>query len=356
MRFLQEHRSQEEIVGTDRAVPEGRCCNGWGCTPGTLHDIVTTVPPVVHDVGAKPSQGTMAWFALQHLEKWCSEAAANLEDYRDMVGRPPGSFVLVLRPQQQWLIAQQFSKVKEKDDWKLKTVSDLRKLIPPEQWMHSAQLEAQLVQVLDDGVEKIIKAYQERRKKSKAGRRDSTSSESSKNTDDSSALSRAAKDNAVARKTIQDEAEERRDRERARAVRIGATEVIPITDDVPDKGSYPERGPTTPATRTPISNPPIVIRSRKQSNPPLPVTPIPYRNGGKRPTSTLGSRRGGEVRKASQADVQSSESDVESPELPETPVLQLRRPSAVVEGAEGRGARRIKYTSQFRGITDKEDL
>ena len=69
LRFLQEHRSQEEIVGTDRAVPEGRCCNGWGCTPGTLHGIVTIVPPIVHDVGAKPSQGTMAWFALQYLEK-----------------------------------------------------------------------------------------------------------------------------------------------------------------------------------------------------------------------------------------------------------------------------------------------
>ena len=34
LRFLQEHRSQEEIVGTDRAVPEGRCCNGWGVTAG----------------------------------------------------------------------------------------------------------------------------------------------------------------------------------------------------------------------------------------------------------------------------------------------------------------------------------
>ena len=175
LRFLQEHRSQEMIVGRDRAVPEGRCCNGWGCTPGTLHGIVTTVPPVVHDVGAKPSKNTMAWFALLHLEKWCSEAAGNLEDYRDLAGQPPGSFVL--RPQQQWLIAQQFSKVKEKDDWKLKTVSDLRKLISPEEWKHSGKLEAQLVQMLDDSVEKIIDAYQNQ-KKSKARRRDSSNSES----------------------------------------------------------------------------------------------------------------------------------------------------------------------------------
>ena len=95
LRFLQEQGSQEEIVDIDRTVPKGRCCNGWGCTPGTIHGIVTTVPPIVHDVGAKPSQGTMAWFALQHLEKWCNEAAGNSELYRDMVGQPPGSFVLL---------------------------------------------------------------------------------------------------------------------------------------------------------------------------------------------------------------------------------------------------------------------
>jgi superfamily II DNA or RNA helicase len=143
LRFLQEHLSQEETDIIDKAVPEGRCCNGWGCTPGTLHGIVTTVPPIVHNVGVKPSQGTMAWFALQHLEKWCIEASGNLKEYHDMLGGQPGS--LVLLPQQQWLIAQQFSKVKEKEDWKLKTVSDLRKLITPEQWTHSGQLEAQLV-------------------------------------------------------------------------------------------------------------------------------------------------------------------------------------------------------------------
>ena len=134
LRFLQEHRSQEVIVGMDRAVPEGRCCNGWGCTPQILHGIVKTVPPVVHNVGAKPTKSTMAWFALLHLEEWCNEAAGKLEDYRGMVGRPTGN--LVLLPQQQWLIAQQFSKVKEKDDWKLRTVADLRKLISPKEWTY----------------------------------------------------------------------------------------------------------------------------------------------------------------------------------------------------------------------------
>jgi len=54
--------------------------------------------------------------------------------------------------------------------------------------------------------------------------------------------------------------------------------------------------------------------------------------------------------------MQSSESDVEPPEPPETPVLQLRRPSAVAEGVEGRGARPIKYITQFQSITDKTRL
>jgi superfamily II DNA helicase RecQ len=322
LRFLQEHRSQEEIIGTDRAVPEGRCCNGWGCTPGKLHGIVTTVPPIIHDVGAKPSRGTMAWFALQYLEKWCSEAARNLEDYRGMVGQPPASFVL--RPQQQWLIAQQFFKVEEKDDWKLKTVLDFRKLITPGQWRHSAQLEVQLVQMLDDSVEKIINAYQEE-KKSKASRRDSSISERSQYIDDTSALGRASpltgsqrlgKDNTVARRTIQDEVEELRDRRRARTVRIGATEVIPIVNDVPEKGS----------------------------------------SSMKRLTGVQGSGDGGRGREANWVDVQSLESDVEPPEPPETPVLQLRRFSAVVEGAEGRGARHIKYTSRFQSIIDKRGM
>jgi len=49
-------------------------------------------------------------------------------------------------------------------------------------------------------------------------------------------------------------------------------------------------------------------------------------------------------------------SDVELPEPPETPVVQLRRPSAVVEGVEGRGARRIKYTPKFQSITDTRKL
>jgi hypothetical protein len=324
------------------AVPEGRCCNGWGCTPGTLHGIVTTVPPIVHDVGAKPSQGTIAWFALQYLEKWCEEAAGNSEDYRDIVGQPPGSFVL--RPQQQWLIAQQFSGVKEKGDWRLKTVSDLQKLIKPEQWTYSGQLEeleAELVQMLNDNVQKIIDDSQEGKKR-KARRRDSSSSESSQDTDDSSALGRArssarsqrlARDNAVARTTIQDKVDEQRDHERARAVRIGATEVIPIIDDVPDGGSYLERGPITPATRTPVPNQPMAIRSRRELNPSTPETPIRHRNEGKRPTS-----------------------NVEPPETPEAPVLQLRRPSVVVEGKEGRGARRIKYTAQFQSIMNKRSL
>src|SRR5579871_5136267 len=82
-----------------------------------------------------------------------------------MVGLPPGSFVL--KPQQQCLIAQQFYKVKEKDDWKLKTVSDLRKLISPEEWTHSDKLEAELVQMLHDDVEKIIDAYKGEKKKKK---------------------------------------------------------------------------------------------------------------------------------------------------------------------------------------------
>lgn len=138
-------------------------------------------------------------------------------------------------------------------------------------------------------------------------------SESSQSTDDSGALSRASpltgskrytKDNAVARKTIQEEAEERRDRERARAVCIGVTKVIPITDIETDKESYPERGPATPAARALMSSQPVVIRSRKQSNLSPPVAPIRYRNEWERSTNAPGSGRGGEGCKARRVDVQ----------------------------------------------------
>jgi hypothetical protein len=333
LEFLQEYRSQEVIVDINRAVPDGECCNGWGCTPWILHGIVTTVPPVVRDVGAKPSKNTMAWFALQHLKKWCSEAAGNLEDYRDMWAQPAGS--LVLRPQQQRLIAQQFSKVKEKDDWKLKTVSALRKLISPEHWTHSGQLEAQLVQMLDDSVEEIISAYQNR-EKSKARRRDSNSSESGQGADDSTSFLAGsqlfAKDNAVARMTLRNEVEERRARERVRAVRISMTEVIPITNDVPDEGSCLEGGLTTPTTRTPIPNQLIVKRRRRQFGLSRPVTPIYYKNGGKRPTRVQEPRRNGEGHKDNRGDMQSSESDIEPPESPETPVLRSTASSSQCGG------------------------
>src|SRR5262249_8252348 len=115
-------------------------------------------------------------------------------------------------------------------------------------------------------------------------------------------------------------------------------------------------GPTTPATRIPLPNQPIAIRNRRQFNPSSPVTPIRYRTRGKRPTSAPGSGQGGKGRKDNRVDIQSSESNVEQPEPPKTPVLQLRRPSAAVEGVEGRGARQIKYTTQFQSITNKRRL
>jgi hypothetical protein len=84
--------------------------------------------------------------------------------------------------------------------------------------------------MLDNSVEKIVDAYKEWKEKSKAGRHGSNGNQ---NTDDNGALSRVnhlpgsqrrTKENAVARKTVQNEAEERQDRERARAARVGETE------------------------------------------------------------------------------------------------------------------------------------
>lgn len=147
-----------------------------------------------------------------------------------------------------------------------------------------------------------------------------------------------------------------RDREMARAVRISTTEIISITDNEPDKGSCLEQGPTTPATRTPIPTQPIVKGSRQRFDPSGPVTPIYYRNGGKRLTRVQGSRRSRKGRKGNQVDMQSFENDVEQSELPESPVLQLRCPDAVAEGVVGRGARPIKYTTQFQSIKDKARL
>jgi hypothetical protein len=79
-----------------------------------------------------------------------------------------------------------------------------------------------------------------------------------------------------------------------------------------------------------VPSQPMARRSGRQLNTSPSETAIGYRNEGKRPTSDV--------------------------ELPKAPVLQLRRPIAVVEGKEGRGARRIKYTTQFQSITDKKRL
>jgi len=221
-----------------------------------------------------------------------------------LFGQPPGSFIL--QPQQQWLIAQQFSKVKEKDDWKLKTVSDLRKLIKPEQWELSSRFETQLVQMLDGSVEKIIDAYQNRDKGKAKGR--DNSNEGTQGIGESSALSmtsphsgsqQLAKDNAVAQATIQNE-EDKRNRQKVRRACIGAVKAVPVINDVP-------------------------------------VTPIDYRDGSeKRLTSMPQSGRGGNSatgkgRKGNRVDAQSLESDVESPESSETLAVRLRRPSMVTE-------------------------
>ena len=159
---MQEWRSDPDT--REPAAPPEECCNGSACNPLLLQDIFTAAP-LVPKVLHKPAPKSKGGIALRLLSAWCREQAEELLGTEELLAKAPSAYFLPSHLQ--WAIAAVFNnqKFESAADFPIRTVDDLRTMVPLEQWRFSSQYEQSLLAFLRQQVDGILAEWKSNRKK-----------------------------------------------------------------------------------------------------------------------------------------------------------------------------------------------
>src|SRR5436190_14278729 len=153
LEFLREDRCDPETKAP--SAPPEECCNGPGCNP-TLLEKYMTAAPVTPVPLRKPVPKSKAGVALQRLVNWCRKRANELVPSEERLAPMPSAYFLPSR--YQWAIAHVFSsrKFRTAADFPLRTIEDLRKIVPPDCWKYAADWEGRLLEFVRQDVDSIL--------------------------------------------------------------------------------------------------------------------------------------------------------------------------------------------------------
>jgi hypothetical protein len=154
--FILDHFQEsltDPTTRKDRPPPQ-TCCTGCNSELGALPKVSIPKPPP-----KAPKPNSKAWFALNHISRWCDERAREVAQVPNDQQFIPVPSEFFLPASFQWQLSRIVGAAKNAVDFKIRTTDDLNEVVPPTQWRYSREYAPSLLTFLRQNVDSIVNEY-----------------------------------------------------------------------------------------------------------------------------------------------------------------------------------------------------